>query len=428
MKRSLLKLTLGITALTLGSVAVNAQCISGPDTLFFTGNIDTWTVPAGVTSITIEARGAEGGTDPSSAINGGLGSTMVGDFTVTPGAVLSVLVGEMPARNGGGGGTFVVDASNNPLIVAGAGGGSSEGTDSQDKDGQVGTTGGTGASGGGVGGSAGNGGAIGASFASGAGGGLLTDGADGWTANSGGDAFVNGGSGANIGFGIGGFGGGGNGSGNSVGGGGGGYSGGGSGSNSTGTGGVGGGGASFNSGTNPTNTGGINTGNGMVIINYDNKPDTSTTLVSQTITSNETATGATYRWLDCNNSNAVILGETAISYTATTNGDYAVEVTVNGCADTSACVTISLVGINDLLLEKVSLYPNPTTNIVTVDFGSHAKALNYSIISIEGRVVKQVQNVFDDKVIIDLSNESKGIYTLKIQMDSSTKFYKLIKK
>ncbi|MFT5858418.1 MAG: hypothetical protein ACI865_000505 [Flavobacteriaceae bacterium] len=236
----------------------------------YTGTIDNWTVPAGVTSVTIEAKGAQGSNNTISGVVAGLGAVMIGDFIVTPGQVLSILVGQQYAvtdGNGGGGGTFVVDAVNNPLIIAGGGGGSSESVDSPDKHGQIGTSGGLGAGGGGLGGIAGNGGAVGATFASGAGGGLLTDGADGWAANSGGDAFVNGGAGANIGFGVGGFGGGGNGSGYVVGGAGGGYSGGGCGSNSLG-GGPGGGGGSINLGTNPNNTAGLNTGHGSLVITW----------------------------------------------------------------------------------------------------------------------------------------------------------------
>lgn len=244
-------------------------CSTTADTFSYSGSIVTWTVPAGVTSIHIDARGAQGGTNGSSTVAPGLGAIMTGDFTVTPGQQLKILVGENNnAGNGGGGGTFVTDITNTPLIVAGGGGGGSEGIDSPNKHGQVGTTGATGAGGGGTGGSGGNGGNAGASFNAGAGGGLLTNGADGWTAGSGGQAFVNGGAGANVGFGIGGFGGGGNGSGYVVGAGGGGYSGGGGGSNSTGTGGVGGGGGSYNAGTNQLNTGGANTGNGLVIISY----------------------------------------------------------------------------------------------------------------------------------------------------------------
>ena len=250
-------------------------------TFNYTGSIDSWVVPAGVTSVTIEASGAEGSNNTSSTVAAGLGATMIGDFTVTPGQTLQILVGQQytgSTGNGGGGGTFVVDASNNPLIVAGGGGGSAELVDSPDKHGQITTTGGTGAGGGGTGGTAGNGGNIGASFASGAGGGLLTDGTDGWTANTGGDAFLNGGAGATAnGNAQGGFGGGGSGSSYVVGGGGGGYSGGGSGSNSAGAG-VGGGGGSYNGGVNQNNTAGAHNGHGEVIITYGGA--TTTTLES----------------------------------------------------------------------------------------------------------------------------------------------------
>ncbi len=258
-------------------------CAVTTQTFNYTGAIVNWTVPAGVTSVTIEARGAQGGYNTTSTTQSGLGATMIGTFSVTPGSILKVLVGEQPSAsggNGGGGGSFVTDNSNNPMIVAGGGGGSSQGNDSPDKHGQVGTSGGTGAGGGGVGGTAGSGGGIGASgFQSGAGGGLLTNGSDGWTAGTGGFAFVNGGAGGPTnGAARGGFGGGGSGSSYVVGGGGGGYSGGGSGGNTTA--GVGGGGGSFNSGTNQTNTGGANTGHGVVIITYTNASTVTTTMTA----------------------------------------------------------------------------------------------------------------------------------------------------
>ena len=248
-------------------------CSTGGSVTFnYTGAIVNWTVPVGVTSGRIEVRGAEGGTHSSSNASGGLGAVMIGDFVLTPGNVLKILVGELdPAGNGGGGGSFVTTNTNVPLIIAGGGGGSGSGNDSPNKHGNVTTTGGTGSGGGGNGGVAGNGGNVPPGnpwFQSGCGGGLLTDGADGWAANTRGRSFINGGAGGAIGWGIGGFGGGGNGSMYVVGGGGGGYSGGGSGSNIVSPGGVGGGGGSFNSGTNQANTGGANSGHGQVIITY----------------------------------------------------------------------------------------------------------------------------------------------------------------
>ena len=246
---------------------------------------------------------------------------MNGDFSVVAGDTLKILVGEKGIRNGGGGGTFVTDLSNNPIIIAGGGGGSSSNLDSPDKNGQTGTTGGTGAGGGGTGGTAGNGGNVGPSFASGAGGGLLTNGADGWIASSGGIAFVNGGAGANVGYGVGGFGCGGNGSGNSVGGGGGGYSGGGGGSNSAGGGGVGGGGGSYNGGANQINTSGVNTGNGLVIISYNSASCTDTTG-----TDVQTACDS-FTWID------------GITYTSSNNTATDTLTNVGGC---DSIVTLNL--------------------------------------------------------------------------------------
>ena len=240
-------------------------------TINYTGSIINWTVPAGVTTIEIEAWGAEGSNSTSSVYTPGLGARMKGTFTVSPGDTLKILVGQhlnSTGGNGGGGGTFVCKSNNDPLIIAGAGGGSARTTDSTNKHGNTTTTGGTGAAGGGAGGTNGSGGNAGTtSWNAGAGGGLLTNGQDGSSSGYGGRAFVNGGAGGGGTTGAaGGFGGGGRGSSYVVGGGGGGYSGGGGGGNSSA--GVGGGGGSFNGGTNQSNTGGVNTGHGKVEITY----------------------------------------------------------------------------------------------------------------------------------------------------------------
>jgi len=57
-------------------------------TFDYTGAMEAYAVPAGVTQIRITALGAQGGS------TGGLGASMEGTFAVTPGEVLNVLVGE----------------------------------------------------------------------------------------------------------------------------------------------------------------------------------------------------------------------------------------------------------------------------------------------------------------------------------------------
>lgn len=282
------------TVITLGPnggtvLAANPQ--GGPY-----GAVRLLEVPEGVTSMTIEAFGAQGGGN-----QGGYGARMKGTFSVTPGEILTLIVGQKgvseSSRGGGGGGTFVVNQSNNPLIVAGGGGGSDSGcgnppglpgststsgtTYGSASSGGAGTNGGGGGggqqgSGGGGGGFYGNGGKGEACNYSGipGGGGNGTNGVD---ASGGGGCFAPGGfsftngstGGVNISGNInGGFGGGGSAySWNCGGGGGGGYSGGGGGGyNSVQE--PGGGGGSFNAGTDQSNSSGVQSENGQIIFTW----------------------------------------------------------------------------------------------------------------------------------------------------------------
>jgi hypothetical protein len=269
-------------------VTTNSCSTPGTLTLNYTGSLQTFTVPAGVTSLHIDASGAQGGSISNScSAPGGLGARMEGDFVVTPGEVLNVMVGQQGLTNGsdagGGGGTFVVRTGNVCLVAAGGGGGATNninqcGSNLAGINASI-TTSGT-ASGNGLvaGGTNGNGG--GASGGSGGGGGgFLTDGTAGTgLANNNGKAYVNGGAGGtgnNNDFG--GYGGGGAGwftGGN--GGGGGGYSGGGTSGSQPFTG--GGGGGSYNAGTNQVNAAGFQTGNGRVIFTYTLSAPTYTTM------------------------------------------------------------------------------------------------------------------------------------------------------
>jgi hypothetical protein len=264
--------------------------------------LDTFTVPDNVTSITIEAWGAQGGggTEGGNGFDGGLGARMKGTFVVTPGQVLTVLVGQKGFspdgyRGGGGGGTFVTTGLT-PLVVAGGGGGighatagmdavtSTSGTSMLDlNDGTGGRNGGGG--GGGIAGSGAGGGGLIGDGGTGKGGdyggfpGLGGDAVNGADATfsgnltnlliaTGGTSFMYGGAGGVGSGGNGGFGGGGGAiSWNAAGGGGGGFSGGGGGGYSSAHQ-PGGGGGSYNNGTYQSNSAGVKSGNGQVVFTW----------------------------------------------------------------------------------------------------------------------------------------------------------------
>jgi len=157
-------------------------------------------------------------------------------------------------------------------------------------------------------------------------------------------------------------------------------------------------------------------------INPINITITNTTL---TLTANQTA--ATYQWLDCDNDNVAIPSETSQSYTATTNGNYAVEVSLGSCVDTSACENISIVGINENILgETISIYPNPTSGVATINLGT-IKEATIKILNITGEELYNINQINESQVEVSLSDYSKGIYFIKIQSNNQQKVVKLIK-
>lgn len=82
----------------LGISTANAQ-----ETYNFTGALQTYTVPAGVTKVQIECFGAQGSNGGGVAAGvGGLGGYSKGILNVTPGQVLNILVGGSSGFNGGG--------------------------------------------------------------------------------------------------------------------------------------------------------------------------------------------------------------------------------------------------------------------------------------------------------------------------------------
>ena len=108
--------------------------------------------------------------------------------------------------------------------------------------------------------------------------------------------------------------------------------------------------------------------------------DVTTTLAANNVTISANNTSGSYQWIDCAD-NSLINGETDIDYTPTVNGDYAVIVTEGNCSDTSACVTVSSVGIEVININnEIVLYPNPTVDG------------NFNVM-FEGGVIKSIQVV-----------------------------------
>jgi hypothetical protein len=83
---------------TIWVEAVSDPNPSGTQTFNYTGGQQTWTVPAGVFSVSFDVRGAQGGTNTWN--DGGKGGKVSGTLAVTPGQTLNIYVGGQPGSGG----------------------------------------------------------------------------------------------------------------------------------------------------------------------------------------------------------------------------------------------------------------------------------------------------------------------------------------
>ena len=157
----------------------------------------------------------------------------------------------------------------------------------------------------------------------------------------------------------------------------------------------------------------------------NNVTDITTSSSGAIITANNL--GAAYQWLDCDNSNATIPGEIGQSYTTVANGNYAVELTENGCIDTTACVAITSVGIieNDFG-DVLSVYPNPTNGNFSIDLGSIYESSAVKIVDISGKLIDS--KIINQSRILNLTIEApSSIYIVSIQAGEKKAVIRLVK-
>jgi hypothetical protein len=116
-------LTLGLMMALIGASGASALVVE--DTFKYTGAEQTFTVPAGVTSIHVVATGAVGGTASDGGTLGGRGAVVSGDLSVKPGPLYIEVGGP-----GGGAGGFNGGGSGGTggfgQFLSGGGGGASD--------------------------------------------------------------------------------------------------------------------------------------------------------------------------------------------------------------------------------------------------------------------------------------------------------------
>jgi len=151
--------------------------------------------------------------------------------------------------------------------------------------------------------------------------------------------------------------------------------------------------------------------------------NTAVTLSGNTLTA--TATSATYQWLNCDNGNALIAGETSSSYTPTANGNYSVVVTQSACLDTSSCQNVIITGLKEITSNSlITVYPNPANNYFS--FTTINNNTQLTITDALGRVIFKEQFNGTKKVnTINTSEFLQGVYYLSFRQENTLETIKL---
>ena len=151
-------------------------------------------------------------------------------------------------------------------------------------------------------------------------------------------------------------------------------------------------------------------------------------LPTATATDNGDATitasaGTEYQWINCATGLA-IAGATSQTFTATANGNYAVVVTnASDCSDTSDCVEIDYLALDELIDASIAVFPNPTRDNVTVTMS--AVEANIQVVDAQGKLLSETVIANGGKV--DLSAYETGIYFLRIRTANGSAMERVVK-
>ena len=138
------------------------------------------------------------------------------------------------------------------------------------------------------------------------------------------------------------------------------------------------------------------------------------------------STGVSYQWyLD----GTELVGETNQDHTASADGAYVVSVTdSNGCEGSSNPLNVTLVGLEDLALPSIQIFPNPMEEKAVIVLGTSKLSGSYTLLLYNhiGKKVREESVTSNSQVTIHRNDLSPGIYFIELIGNSKTLVGKVI--
>lgn len=135
--------------------------------------------------------------------------------------------------------------------------------------------------------------------------------------------------------------------------------------------------------------------------------------------------GMNYQWINCGSGTDIPAATTA-QFTATVNGAYAVIVTsLQGCEDVSDCYTIDAVGLDQMDISGMNVFPNPTNGEVNVSLPENA-TVTVQIFDAQGKLVAEQANVSNNDKL-NISSVTPGVYMVRLSAENAIQTFRVVK-
>ncbi|MBN2668155.1 MAG: T9SS type A sorting domain-containing protein [Bacteroidales bacterium] len=118
-------------------------------------------------------------------------------------------------------------------------------------------------------------------------------------------------------------------------------------------------------------------------------------------------------------------GETNQTLTPQNDGNYFVQVTVDGCSSMSEAYNYSSVGINNLESNTLNIYPTMVNNEITINY-SGTDVYSIEILDISGKKLMKQEHLYQMQNI-NVSYFEKGTYLLKFSTSDTQQLIKWVK-
>ena len=151
--------------------------------------------------------------------------------------------------------------------------------------------------------------------------------------------------------------------------------------------------------------------------------------VDNTITQSSTGLSSnqntgSYQWYNCDTGGA-ISGAINQVYVPTVSANYAVEVTMGGCIERSACVFFdSTLGLDVFSANELKIYPIPANHFITVEL-FYDNDTELTLFDVSGKLL--LSKMISESTTLPVKDLPQGIYFLKVQTDKRIGTYKIIK-